>query len=314
MTPNPESVQPETSALDIVRTLMEHTFRSVSVLGADGRVLGVVSDEDLITRAGLPVRPALMARLGTDLDEMPEIAPLKQLRARDLMTSPAVTVAADAFLQEAVRKMLDSQHRTLPVVDGAGQLVGMLSRLDILRAAGHWSRAWEHWNGLRLTVHDPATVREAITGQDRSVAPDATLLDVAQMIVASGIRRVAVVDNAGQLKGIVAEADLIRALQPGRASFWGTLVRWLSGASTDQVHGNLHRSAESLTAAEVMTRDTVVALADEPLSEAIQRMVSAGLKELPVTDADGRFIGFLSRRALLKAIAGAANASASGQE
>ena len=299
MTPDPVAVDPETPVPAIVGILMERTFRSLPVLGPDRRVLGVVAEEDLITRAGLPVRPGLLARLGGGDD--PALARLAPLRAAAIMTAPAVTIAADALVQQALPKL--AEHRTLPVVDREGRLTGMISRLDVLRAVGHWTRSLGQWSGAATIAPDPQTAGDAVSGQGRSVSPAATLLQVAEVIAVSGIRRVAVVDGESRLVGIVAESDLLRALQPEQAGLWDYLVRRLTGAQLKQHHPALSRRVEERTAGEIMTTAMIVGQAAEPLAAAVERMAYHGLKELPLVDGEGRFVGFLSRRALLRAMA-----------
>lgn len=63
------------------------------------------------------------------------------------------------------------------------------------------------------------------------------------------------------------------------------------------------RRVEERTAGEIMTTAMIVGQATEPLAAAVERMAYHGLKELPLVDGEGRFVGFLSRRALLRAMA-----------
>lgn len=303
MTPDPVANTPETCVLEVARILMAHRFRGLPVVDGDRKVLGVVTEEDLVTRGGLPVRPGLLARLGAEaVDREPELARLAGIQVRELMTTPAVTIRADALVHEAVPKMAERSLRTLPVVDAAGKLLGVISRLDILLAAGHWSRSANQWNRLDEVGTELSVVGEAVVGRERRVLPGAPLLEVGESIARSGIRRVAVVDESGRLLGVVAGMDLIRALEPERAGLWDYLVRRLSGSEVRQRHPGLSQRVQGQTAAALMTTNVVIARADEPLNTAIVRMAEHGLRELPVVDGAGRFVGFLSRPALLRAL------------
>jgi CBS-domain-containing membrane protein len=132
MTPNVVSVTETTPYKDIVQILAEHTVSAVPVVDSAQRVIGVVSEADLLHKmqfSGLEPHLHLlerkqrrMARAKADSDE-----------ARDLMTSPALTVTTDVSLP-AVAKMMDEERvKRLPVVDDQGRLVGIISRRDLLR-------------------------------------------------------------------------------------------------------------------------------------------------------------------------------------
>ncbi|MHB9145118.1 MAG: DUF190 domain-containing protein [Symbiobacteriia bacterium] len=303
MTPNPVTIAAGASVLMAVRILMTNRFKGLPVVDQDDRLLGIVTEEDLIERAGLPVRPELLAALGdaTDLSK-PEAERLSHLAVREVMTPAVETMATSASAIQAAHRMVQSQHRTLPVVDGH-RVVGMISRLDVLRAAGQWTHSLEEWAASGTPPRDGSElVRNFVAGQDRHVSPGASLREVGQAVLQTGIRRVAVVDEAGKLVGVVAESDLLRALAPERTGLWDYLVRRLSGPQVRQLHPSFPRSLRAQTAAQAMTTGVVTAGENEPLADAITRMMDRGLKEMPVVDGAGRFLGFLSRPGLMRAI------------
>lgn len=96
---------------EVVRLLEAHRISALPVLDAEGRVVGVVSEADLLPRADRPPR----------------------LLARELMTSPAITTTVDQPIQAAARLMVDCGVKRLPVVDGRGRPLGVLSRGDVVR-------------------------------------------------------------------------------------------------------------------------------------------------------------------------------------
>ncbi|MGR6998462.1 CBS domain-containing protein [Yinghuangia aomiensis] len=102
------------------------------VVAADGRILGVVSEADLLCKeahaadtSGTTARRLFGGR-GTADKSRAEVA-------RDLMTSPAVTVRADGTVVDAARLMERRGVKRLPVVDADGRLEGVVSRCDLLR-------------------------------------------------------------------------------------------------------------------------------------------------------------------------------------
>ncbi|AOR37594.1 hypothetical protein BFF78_38580 [Streptomyces fodineus] len=95
---------------DIVKVMREWRVSALPVLDDAGRVIGVVSEGDL-----LPI-------------DKPDA-----VTAAGLMTAPAVTVAPDATLDHAARIMARTRVKRLPVVDRAGLLLGIVSRSDLLK-------------------------------------------------------------------------------------------------------------------------------------------------------------------------------------
>ncbi|MEU8827944.1 CBS domain-containing protein [Streptomyces sp. NPDC048636] len=115
---------------EIVRTLEQWRVSALPVLEGEGRVVGVVSEADLLPKEEFrdsdPSRPA-------QLRDLPEMAKAGAVSAEELMTSPAITVHASATLAEAARVMTHTRVKRLPVVDHEGRLEGIVSRADLLK-------------------------------------------------------------------------------------------------------------------------------------------------------------------------------------
>ncbi|MBN0042757.1 CBS domain-containing protein [Streptomyces actuosus] len=115
---------------EIVRTVEQWGVSALPVLDAHGRVIGVVSEADLLRKeefrdtapTGPPGAPGPSGREKAE-----------GVTAQDLMTSPAVTVHPDATLARAARVMAHRGVKRLPVVDDDGVLKGIVSRSDLLR-------------------------------------------------------------------------------------------------------------------------------------------------------------------------------------
>lgn len=132
MTSPVETVGPTATFRAIAGRLLARAISAVPVVDEQGRVLGIVSEADLLPKED---REALEA--GHGLMEGPRS---RRARARaaagtaaELMTSPAVTIGPDAPLAEAARLMRRRDVKRLPVVDEEGGLVGIVSRGDLLR-------------------------------------------------------------------------------------------------------------------------------------------------------------------------------------
>ncbi len=115
---------------EIVETMQEWKVSALPVLEGDGRVVGIVSEADLLPkeeyRESDPARLEQLRRLG-------DVAKAGGLTAGELMSTPVVTVHADATLAEAARTMAQRRLKRLPVVDAEGRLQGVVSRADLLK-------------------------------------------------------------------------------------------------------------------------------------------------------------------------------------
>ncbi|MGW0752504.1 CBS domain-containing protein [Streptomyces sp. NPDC002587] len=117
----------EASYKEIVELMHQWGVSALPVLEGEGRVVGVVSEADLLPKEefrqddpGLPGRTEEASKAGAVL-------------AGDLMSSPAVTVHADSTIAEAARIMARNGVKRLPVVSGIGMLEGVVSRSDLLK-------------------------------------------------------------------------------------------------------------------------------------------------------------------------------------
>ena len=129
MTTRVISVTEATGYKDVVTLLRRHRVSAVPVLDAGGRVIGVVSEADLLMKQTAPALPVGAVRLAWRLRERSKAS---ACTAAELMTSPAVTVRADADVARAARLMRDRNVRRLPVTGADGRLVGIVSRTDVL--------------------------------------------------------------------------------------------------------------------------------------------------------------------------------------
>jgi CBS domain-containing protein len=143
MTTNVHTVSPATSLKEAAELLVRQHISGVPVVDADGRVLGVVSEGDILFKErGAPKEKSFFASLlelsflgwllDVGLRDMHE-----KLEARtvgEAMTSPAVTIDPSRPLTAAANTMLEQSLKRLPVVDYAGRLVGIVTRADLVRA------------------------------------------------------------------------------------------------------------------------------------------------------------------------------------
>ncbi len=137
MTSNVVTVTPDTSVDEVARLIWEHKIGSVPVV-ENGHVVGIVTDYDLITRETDYDAPVFFSFLeayfripGTGDEE--QLRRILAISARQLMSSPAVTVGPDDTLQDVATLMYDKRLNALPVVDDDNALVGIVTRADVVR-------------------------------------------------------------------------------------------------------------------------------------------------------------------------------------
>jgi CBS domain-containing protein len=133
MTTEVVTAAPELTLREVARLLAEHRVSGLPVVAADGRVLGVVSEADILARERRAARERfdLLSWLG-EWDERTARAKLDARTAGEAMTAPAVTIAAAAPAAKAAAYLVDRGVNRLPVVDAEGRLVGWRNE------NGHW--------------------------------------------------------------------------------------------------------------------------------------------------------------------------------
>lgn len=148
------------------------------------------------------------------------------MKAKDVMTSPVVTVGPDTPVHEIAALLFERRISGVPVLQD-GRLVGLVSEADLLRRheIGTDRIAQPHSWWLRLFGGDrtPAEYVKTHAGRARdvmvrevvSVTPETPIADIAALLEARGIKRVPVLDR-GRLVGIVSRGNLVQALATTR--------------------------------------------------------------------------------------------------
>jgi acetoin utilization protein AcuB len=127
---------------------------------------------------------------------------------RDWMSRDVITVTPETPLPDADRLMVSHVIRRLPVVDSKGRLVGIVTYGDIRSARPSRVTALSIWE-LNYLVNR-LKVAEIMTRQPITVSQDATIGEAAQLMLKSMISGLPVLDNQGNLVGIITESDIFR--------------------------------------------------------------------------------------------------------
>lgn len=297
MTSEVATVAPDASLSEVLNLLLEKGIKAVPVV--QGRkVVGMVTGGDLLKRAGMGLRVSLHESLPQDMrGEESRKLDVAGKTARDVMSGPVVTVNIRARVPEAAALMASRKLKRLPVVDDAGELAGIISRIDILKTIATATAVSDTLHpqlpqGLNLTAGD-VMLRDIPT-----ISPDASLEEALNKLVATPLRRVVVVDQEGHVVGIVLDGELIKRFSqrehPGLLRALADVL--IPGTTTGQTFG--------VSVSEAMQPDVFTVLEDMPLTAVLHRMVETGGKRLVVLDAEGRLRGMVNRDTVLRIIGG----------
>ncbi len=226
MTPNPQKVKLDTSLAEVARLLLSSTFTGLPVVDEENRPVGVISQGDLIYKAGMPMRLGLLA--ASDPEKVRLSLRLSRPRqAKEVMTQPVVSIEQDKLVTDAVNLMLKKQVKRLPVIDADGRLVGILSRVDVFHTILRECPDWKAFQKQEIAV-DLRFVSDIMRRDTSTVLPDTPVEEVIRIIDCNDIQRVCVVDQEGYFLGLISDRDLLAAFSDRHPGIWDYFVSKIS--------------------------------------------------------------------------------------
>lgn len=199
MTPNPVTTTPDASVTEALRLMRERKIRRLPVVNSHHRLVGIVSDKDLLHASPSPATSLAVW-------EIPEL--LSRLKIDKVMTREVITVADETPLEEAARIMADKHIGGLPVMSGE-TLVGIITETDLFKIL--LELLGGRRSGVRLTVAVPSVkgMLAQVTGAIFGVGGDIVGLGMSEVADSGGLR------SEILLKVQDAPADkLVEALRP----------------------------------------------------------------------------------------------------
>jgi len=195
MTQKPFTLPPSASLDEAMQVMEEHHLRHLPLV-EDGRLVGIVSDRDLLEVTGwLPARVReVYQRSSTDPRER---------TLRELSHTHVRTLSPDDTVVSAAVELVANRIGCLPVLEH-GELVGILTETDLVRAFVAACRA-----GVLLGTIDPP-VRSRMTRMPSTLSPDDTLTQALSLMRALNVRHLPVVRH-DRVVGILSDRDLRRA-------------------------------------------------------------------------------------------------------
>lgn len=296
------SVTVDTPVGELVRLLLERGLRAMPVVDGERKVVGIVTDADLLQR-GVSQLPLHLQQLLPGDERAAQLAAMaaRPEKAGDVMTPNPHTIPATASLAQAALVMAEHDHKRLPVVDGEGRLVGMLSRSDVLQTvANNFATSAEVLPGTGLG--SAKTVGEVMVRDVPTVTPATPLIETLDRILSTPRRRAVVIDNERRVIGIISDGDILRrAMRPVAPGLLQRFAIWIGGGARPP---ELELALKNHTAADVMTSPVITVTPDTPIAAAVEQTIAHRIKRLPVVDNEGRLVGIVGRAALLGALLG----------
>ena len=205
MTRDVTTVSPDTSVRDIAALMMEKHISGVPVLTDNGKIIGMVSQSDLLHRAevGTERKHKWWFRTFADSDALArEYAKAHGLKAHDIMSRYVVSVRDDAELRD-VADILDSHRiKRVPVVQ-EGRLVGIITRGDLVRALSQVqiSKAAKKIDNAALhkTLHDRIRTQSWINDSYINLTVNDGVVELWGFVVTT--------DQHSALRALVEETD-----------------------------------------------------------------------------------------------------------
>ena len=143
------------------------------------------------------------------------------MKAADVMVSNVITVGPDASIPDVAKKLLVNRISAMPVVDGNGKLLGIVSEGDLMRRVESGTEHHRSW-WLEYVMSNDTLAHEFVQSHATKVSdvmsrdvitasPDASVGDIASLLEKNGIKRVPIVKD-DKVVGIVSRANLLQAL------------------------------------------------------------------------------------------------------
>jgi acetoin utilization protein AcuB len=131
------------------------------------------------------------------------------MHVKDRMSSPAITITPNTQFQHALELIRDHHCRRLPVVDDAGNLVGIVSEHDLLHVTPSPITSLSAWelNYLHGRIH----VQEIMTQDVVTTMPDTPLGDAVLLMAEHKIGGLPVVNEDDRVVGVITETDVFKA-------------------------------------------------------------------------------------------------------
>jgi CBS domain-containing protein len=152
---------------------------------------------------------------------------MAELTARDIMTENVITIKKDSSIEDLSEILLKNKISGVPVVGSDGKIAGVVTEGDIIVQDTdlHFPRYFKLLDGIiyldslnrfrdNLKKHLATKVEDIMVTKVKTISPDTTISDIAELMLRLKINRLPVVDDDENILGIVTRADIVRSMIP----------------------------------------------------------------------------------------------------
>lgn len=225
----------------------------------------------------------------TEVSDLP-----REIAVREVMTRQVLSARPETGLAELVDGLLARGLRSLPVVDDAGHVLGIITNTDLVQRGGLGARIdlllameeGERAQHLATLADSSLTAADVMTRNPVTVRETAGVREAARLMLDHHLKRLPVVDESGRLAGIVSRVNLLRTV---------------SAAGVPEAENGRAPQAESanVPVARIMSRDVPSVHEDDPVSHLVNVVISTRLHRAVVVDAERRPLGVVSDAELM---------------
>jgi predicted transcriptional regulator len=210
------------------------------------------------------------------------------LKVDDVMTQPVISVKKNENIGVATTRMVKFGLKRLPVVDDEGKLVGVISRLDILRQV---AQVDFEAPAPQLPSDSIRTVSDVMSVNIPMISQDDDLSLIIEKFSHSNSHRLIVVDSEGKAIGLISDSDVVARVHPEKRH--GIL---------DALRNIGKPPAGKETAFDLMSPGPVTVPPDTFIVDALKTMLADARKWIVVVDEKGRPLGLVDRQMMLEAV------------
>lgn len=273
---------------EVLAVMLRHDQRTLPILDERGFVEGVITEEEITRRAGLRL-PLRLLRL-LNADEMAQVnEQLAQRTAAEVMTSDPHSVYAGASLPQALITMIEWHYEQVPVTNRQGAFAGLLDGNALLHAVLEDSNTAEDTDS-----HTPAQlIMQSVVPRIQATQP----LHIAlRHLLAAANRYLVVVDETGQVQGILNDCTVLQHLAGNERLLWLAALQSQTPVESAALPG------EGRSLHEVMQRDVATLSPTTSIIDSARLLLEHNAERLPVVDEESKLLGLLARSGLLRAL------------
>lgn len=247
------------SVLNSALLMKNRNFRHLPVIAESGKILGIISVQDIIDSLNLTLQSVSSAE---------EVTNSLQIPVELIMTVKPIAVEQGDGLSEVVKKLQFHNVGALPVVNLHGVVEGIVTLRDLVSLMG--------------TSSSPlgVPVSEIMNTKVTTAEPDATLAHAVKLMSERRVRRIPVVTREGELRGVLTNKDVLRQI-----------ARIMNGGGGP--------SGFERRISDFMTADVITIGSEEDVRVAANQMTAFGVGGLVVNDLPSQKIGLVTERDLI---------------